>query len=359
MDRLRHYADPMAARNLSNEVSAEAVARMMDVTEAHYPLAQEYFRLKARLLGLPRMATYDQYAPLHREARRITYDEAQLSILTALGAFAPRFQEIAAEFFDRHWIDAELRPGKRGGAFCSAPTPRLHPYILCNYSDTVRDAVTVAHELGHGLHYYLSRRQSLFNYHPPLPMAEMASVFAEMLVFDHLVGGLDDPADQLALLTSKIEDILATVFRQNVMTRYEQGAFARRQKGRLTAEALGDVWTAVHQPYYGDALEMTEGYQRWGWSYIPHFIQTRFYCYSYTFGELLVLALYALYHREGASFVPRYVELLSSGASRAPEELLAPMGVDFRDPDFWGLGFAELRRLITWATDLAGKVASG
>jgi len=355
MDRLRHHADPMERRNLSNEVPGEAVRRMIEVTEAHYPIAQDYFRLKARLLGLPRMATYDQYAPQAGQTRKMSYEDARENILTALGAFSPRCRDIAAEFYARNWIDAELRPGKRGGAFCSSPTPKLHPYILTNYSDTIRDAVTVAHEMGHGLHGYLSRGQTLFNYHSPLPLAETASVFAEMLVFDHLTQGLDDPAEQLALVTSKIEDIFATVFRQNVLTRYEQGAFARRQQGRLTPEALCDVWTDVHRPYFADALEMTEGY-RWGWSYIPHFINTRFYCYSYTFGELLVLALYALYHKEGASFVPRYLELLSSGGSRAPEKLLQPLGVDFRDPDFWALGFAELRRLVGWANDLAIRV---
>ncbi|GAC1435571.1 MAG: M3 family oligoendopeptidase [Chloroflexota bacterium] len=352
MDRLRHYASPMLQRHLSNEVPPEAVERMMEVTEQNYPIAHDYFRLKARLLNLPRMATYDQYAPLQQSSRQIGYAEARQSILTALDAFSPRFGAIAAEFFDRNWIDAELRPAKRGGAFCLSPTPRLHPYILCNYTDNIRDAVTVAHELGHGLHGYLSRQNTLFNYHSPLPLAETASVFAEMLVFDHLVGGLDSPAAQLPLVTSKIEDIFATVFRQNVMTRYEQGAFARRQQGRLTPEVLGDVWMEVHQPYYADALEMPEGY-RWGWSYIPHFINSRFYCYSYTFGELLVLALYALYRREGQSFVPRYVDLLSGGGSRAPEDLLAPLGVDFRDPDFWQLGFAELRRLVDWAKELA------
>jgi oligoendopeptidase F len=352
MDRLRHYEHPMAQRHLSNEVPAEAVERMLDVTEQNYPLAQEYFRLKARLLGLPKLATYDQYAPLRQEASRVTYAEAQESVLTALGAFSPSFREMAAEFFDRHWIDAELRPAKRSGAFCAFTSPKVHPYILCNFTDHMRDAATVAHELGHGLHFYLSREQTLFNYVAPLPLAETASVFAEMLVFDHVVGGLDDPREQLAMVTGKIEEIFATVFRQTVLTRYEQGAFARRQQGRLTPEALGDVWMNVHRPYFADAVETPELY-RWGWAYIPHFINSRFYCYSYTFGELLVLALYALYRREGASFVPRYTRLLEGGGSRAPEELLAPLGVDFRDPAFWQLGFAELRRLVDWAKSLA------
>ncbi len=355
MDRLRHYDDPMASRHLSNQVQGEAVARMMTVTEQNYPIAQDYFKLKAGMLGLPRLATYDQYAPLQQTAQHISYAEAQQSILTALEAFSPRFREMAAQFFDRNWIDAELRPGKRNGAFCMSVSPRLHPYILCNYTDTVRDALTVAHELGHGLHNCLANVQTPFNYQPPLPLAETASVFGEMLVFDHLVANIDDPAAQLSLVASKLEDIFATVYRQNVLTRFEQGAFARRQAGRLTPQVLGDIWMDVHHPYYADAVEMPDDY-RWGWSYIHHFINYPFYCYSYTFGELLVLALYSLYRQEGSSFVPRYTALLSGGGSRSPEELLAAIGIDFRDPDFWQLGFVELRRLVDWAKDLAHTV---
>jgi oligoendopeptidase F len=227
----------------------------------------------------------------------------------------------------------------------------VHPYILCNYTDNLRDAMTVAHELGHGLHGYLSLGQRPVNYHPTLPMAETASVFAEMLVFDHLVNEVTDRADRLALLCGKVEDAFATVFRQNVLTRFEQSAFAARKDGRLTSQRLCDEWIEANSPYYGDSVEMTAGY-RWGWSYIPHFIHTPFYCYSYVFGELLVLALYGMYREQGAAFVPEYTRLLARGGSATPAELLAPLGVDFRDAGFWQRGFDELARLVTWAKSL-------
>ncbi|MBI2939411.1 MAG: oligoendopeptidase F, partial [Chloroflexi bacterium] len=308
------------------------------------------------LIGLPKLRIYDQYAPIgpagEGEGVRYAYEQARDTILHALNGFAPRFATVAREFFEKNWIDAEIRPGKRGGAFCSYPTPTVHPYILCNYTDNVRDAMTVAHELGHGIHGYLARQQTLFNYHPSLPVCETASVFAEILVFDHLVKQQLDRATQLGLICQKIEDIFATVFRQNVLTRFEQKVFAARQAGRLTPERTGDLWIEANAPYYGPALEMTDGY-RWGWSYIPHFINTRFYCYSYVFGELLVLALYAMYRDQGASFVPEYVRLLERGGSAAPEDLVKPLGVDIRDRGFWQKGFDELGRLVSWAKSLA------
>lgn len=355
MDRLRHYEDPMQARHLDNEVDAQSVASMMEVAEQNYGIARDYFRLKAKLLGLPKVMVYDQYAPLRQEARVFTYDQTKGVVLEALGAFSPQFADVAKEFFDKSWIDAEVRPGKRGGAFCASPSPRVHPYILCNYTDVIRDAMTVAHELGHGIHGYLARKQTPFNYHGGLPMAETASVFAEMLVFDHLAAVDDDASAQLGLIASKIEDIFATVFRQTYLTRFEQGAFAARQEARLTPEKLGDVWIGVNEQYYGNALGLTDGY-RWGWSYIPHFINSRFYCYSYVFGELLVLALYSLYREQGRSFVPTYSQLLERGGSEAPHELLRPFGIDFRDDGFWQRGFQEIRRMVDRAQALAEKI---
>ena len=354
MDRLRHYPDPMRERHLSNEIDAEAVRQMMEVTEANYGIAHDYFRLKARLLKLPHLALYDQYAPLGRELTPFPFAQAQEVILKAFGAFTPLFREIAAEFFDKSWIDAEIRKGKRGGAFCASPSPRLHPYILCNYTDNLRDVMTVAHELGHGLHGYLSRKQSFLNYDTPLTTAETASVFGEMLVFDYLVERQSDPEVQLALIAGKIEDAFATVFRQNVLTRFEQAAFSKRQTGRLTPQAVGDLWLGANGKYYGDAVEMPEGY-RWGWSYVPHFIHTRFYCYSYVFGELLVLSLYRMYREEGKSFVPKYLALLEAGGSDSPEALLKPLGVDIHDPKFWQKGFDEIRELVRRMEGLVDK----
>ena len=344
IDQLRNYPAPMAQRHLSNEIDDEAVKTMMAVVEENFHLAHDYFRSKARLLELPRLALYDQYAPVGKEAKPFTYAQARQVILDAFETFDPEFRRIAAEFFDKNWIDAEIRRGKRGGAFCASPSPKLHPYVLCNYDDDLRDAMTVAHELGHGLHGCLSRKQSYLNYDTPLTTAETASVFAEMLVFDYLLERQADPQVRIALLASKIEDIFATIFRQNVLTRFEELAFAARKEKRLTADALGSLWIEANEKYYGDAVEMPNGY-RWGWSYIPHFIHSRFYCYSYVFGQMLVLALYRMYKDEGRSFVPKYLALLEAGGSDSPEALLKPLGVDVHSAEFWRKGFAEIRAL--------------
>ena len=344
MDRLRSYPDPMAQRHLFNEIDGAAVKTMMAVVEENYGLAHDYFRLKAKLLKLPRLALYDQYAPVGKEVKPFPYHQARQVILAAFDAFDPKFRQIAAEFFDKNWIDAEIRKGKRGGAFCASPSPQLHPYILCNYDDNLRDVMTVAHELGHGLHGCLSRKQSYFNYDTPLTTAETASVFGEMLVFDYLLEHQTDPEVQIALLAGKIEDIFATVFRQNVLTRFEEKAFAARTEKRLTPDALGTLWLEANGKYYGDAVEIPDGY-RWGWSYIPHFIHSRFYCYSYVFGQLLVLALYRMYKDEGKSFVPKYFALLEAGGSDTPEALLKPLGVNTRAAEFWQKGFEEIRAL--------------
>jgi oligoendopeptidase F len=346
MDRLRHYPTPIAQRHLSNEIDAAAVKTMMEVAEANYHLAQDYFRLKAKLLQLPRLALYDQYAPVGKEVRPFAYEQAKQVILDAFGAFDPTFRRLATDFFTKNWIDAEIRQGKRGGAFCASPTPKLHPYILCNYDDNLRDVMTVAHELGHGLHGCLSRNQNYFNYDTPLTTAETASVFAEMLVFDNLLAQQTEPQARIALLAGKIEDIFATVFRQNVLTRFEELAFAARNEKRLTADALGKLWLDANGKYYGDAVDMPEGY-RWGWSYIPHFIHSRFYCYSYVFGQLLVLALYRMYKDEGKSFVAKYLALLEAGGSATPEELLTPLGVNTHHVEFWQKGFEEVKELLS------------
>lgn len=352
-NRLRGYERPISPRNLSNEIDDAVVATMMAVTEQNYAIAHRYFALKARLLRLPKLELYDQYAPLGDAKQRMTYGEAQQVILDAFGRFTPQFAEIAGRFFDEHWIDAELRPGKRGGAFCAGLTPSLHPFVLCNYTDDTRDAMTVAHELGHGIHDYLASKQTLFNYYPTLPVAETASVFGEMLVFDYLLERTDDPALKLALVCGKIEDGFATVFRQNAMTRFEEQVYDQRQReGRLTVEQISATWLAANAPYYGDAVQMTEGYGL-GWSYIPHFINTPFYCYAYVFGELLVRSLYRMYRAEGAPFIPRYVDLLAAGGSAAPADLLATMGVDIAAPSFWQQGFDELARLVDTAEQLA------
>jgi oligoendopeptidase F len=349
--RLRNFSDPAQPRHLDNNIDGAAVDTMLEVVEKNYGLAHRYFKLKAGLMNLPTLEYYDQYAPLFDVKETITYPEAKDIVLNALQRFSPEFSGMAQRFFDGNWIDADPRQGKRGGAFCAGVTPSTNPYILMSYNDDMRDVMTLAHELGHGMHDLLASKQTLFNYHPSLPVAETASVFSEMLVFDALLAGMDDPQKRLALICGKLEDSFATVFRQTVLTRFEGLAYAARAKGRLSSAKIGELWLQANAPYYGDALNMTKGYE-WGWSYIPHFINTPFYCYAYSFGELLVLALYGMYRREGQSFIPKYRALLASGGSATPAEQMAAVGIDIRDAGFWQVGFDELDRLICDAEQL-------
>ncbi|HEX5414822.1 MAG TPA: M3 family oligoendopeptidase [Chloroflexota bacterium] len=345
LDRLRHYPNPMASRHQANDIAPEIVETMLAAVEANAGLAQDYFRLKAKLLKLPRLAIYDQYAPFGDKSETVDYATAQRLILDAFGEFTPSFADMARRFFDERWIDAEVRPGKRGGAYCMGLSPNIHPFILCNYNNNLRDVMTVAHELGHGLHDLLAVNQTLLEYSPSLALAETASVFGEMLVFERLLEQETNPRAKVALLGGKIEDIFATVFRQTVLTRFEQFAFERQARERLTPQGLGEDWLNANRRYYGDAVEMDDNY-RWGWSYIPHFIHTPFYCYAYSFGELLVLALYAMYKEQGRSFIPGYTRLLARGGSGSPAEVLGELGVNIAEPSFWNKGFDELRALV-------------
>jgi oligoendopeptidase F len=264
--------------------------------------------------------------------------------------------EIAREFFDNDWIDAELRSGKRGGAFSHGTVPSVHPYVFLNYTGRLRDVMTLAHELGHGIHQYLSREQGYFQCHTPLTTAETASVFGEMLVFHKLKETEKDPKTRLSLLCSKLEDIFATVFRQVVLTRFEESLHhSRRNEGEITASRINELWIEANKPMFGDSVELTKDYS-WWWMYIPHFIHSPFYCYAYSFGELLVIALYHRYLNEGDVFVPRYIELLSSGGSDAPEKLLAAVGVDITNPHFWQGGLDLLREMVNESVSLADKV---
>jgi oligoendopeptidase F len=354
-DQIRKYDSPMASRHLANEVSPGVVARMLETAETNYSIAHDYYRLKARLLGLPKMATYDQYAPVATNMPGCEYAAGRDTVLTAFGRFHPTMRSVAAQFFEKNWIDAEVRPGKRGGAFSASTVPGVHPYILLNWTDKLRDVSTMAHELGHGIHQYLSRKQTYLNFHHPLTIAETASVFGEFLTFDYVMETTADPEVKLGLLCSKVEDAFATVFRQNVLTRFEQSTHAARRKEKLSSPEICDHWWKANHALYGDAVEMFEPY-RWGWSYIPHFIHTPFYCYAYVFGELLVLSLYRMYQEEGAAFVPRYLELLESGSSAAPEVLLSRVGANIADPAFWQKGLDVLREMVRKATDLAGRI---
>jgi oligoendopeptidase F len=344
-DEIRGYRGAMHRTHLENEIRPETVELMMKVTEDHYSLAREYFQVKACLLGLPKLKNSDLYAPLPGGKKELSSQEAQFLLVDSFHQFHPRFGEIAQEFFEKRWIDAEIRKGKYGGAFCSGLTPSLHPYLLINFTGHFRDALTLAHEMGHAIHFYLARKQTLLNFDPPLPLAETASVFGEMIMTHALLREEHDIAARQALLGTEIEDIIATVFRQNVLTRFEQEAHERRRDHFLTAEEIGNVWWQANLRLFGETVEMIPEY-RWGWSYISHFIHSRFYCYSYVFGELVVLPLFQRYQEEGNSFLPHLIRLLESGGSQSPDDLLAQVGMDINRADFWEKGFKVIRGLI-------------
>jgi oligoendopeptidase F len=349
---LRNYGSPMEPTHLANELPVAAVERMMTVSEENYPLAREYFRLKARLLKIPKLKNSDIYAPIGETHRKYAFDEAKELVLDAYGNFDAEFRDIVAAFFSERRVDVMPRPGKSGGAFCMGMTPSLPPYVLLNFTGNLRDVATIAHELGHGLHFVLAQRQTMLNYHAPLPLAETASVFGEMLLTRFLLEREKDPTVKISLLCAKIEDIIATTFRQNVLTRFEEQMHLERKNGLLVSSHLADLWWRENGKLYGDAVDMIEPY-RWGWSYISHFIHARFYCYSYTFAELLVLSLYQKYLREGASFIPGYRAILSSGGSMSPADTVRQAGIDFGDPGFWQQGYDFLGGLIE---DLKGLV---
>jgi oligoendopeptidase F len=349
---LRSYSAPMEPTNIANEIEAPVVERLMAVSEANYPLARDYFRIKAGLLGLAKLKNTDIYAPIGNESRSYTFSEAKELVLGAYRAFNPAYGPVIEAFFSERRIDVLPRPGKGGGAFCMGMTPSLPPYVLMNFTGNLRDVATLAHELGHGLHFVLAGCQTMLNYHAPLPLAETASVFGEMLLTRHLLERENDRSVKVALLCAKIEDIIATTFRQNVLTRFEERLHLERREGLLTSNRICSIWWEENAKLYGDAVDMIEPY-RWGWSYISHFIHARFYCYSYVFAELLVLSLYRSYLSDGEAFIPRYEAILKSGSSLSPADTVRPAGMDLGDPDFWQKGYDLLRDLIDELRGLA------
>ncbi|MHC5538393.1 M3 family oligoendopeptidase [Singulisphaera rosea] len=355
---LRHFDSPMASRHLANEIRDDVVEALMTAAERHHDLVHRYYRLKGRLLGVESLEDYDRYAPLFSDLPACDWADARQVVTESYEQFSPRAGEVIREFFEKNWIDAEPRPGKRGGAFSSGAVPSVHPYILMNFSDRLRDIMTLAHELGHGLHQYLSRPVGYLQSGTPLTTAETASVFGEMLTFQRLLQREPSPRTRLALLCGKIEDSFATVFRQVVLTRFEQALHrARREEGELATERINALWLEANRPMHGDVVRLTEGYG-WWWLYIGHFVRSPFYCYAYAFGELLVLALVQKHKDEGPSFVPKYLELLSSGGSDSPDALLDRLGIDVTDPQFWDLGLRLLGDMVTEAEQLAKDLPS-
>lgn len=344
--KMRRYDSLIGPTALSDELTPEVIEALMQAVEGAYPLAHRYYRIKSRALGLDDFGSHDLLAPWEDEPPKIPWADARESVLEAFDTVTPMFGELARRFFDEHRIDAEPRAGKRDGAFCAGMMPGVPPFVLVNYTGRVDDVATLAHELGHGVHFALAQtEQTLLTYDPTTPMAETASVFGETVLIEKLLAEQSDPKIRRSILASRIEDTMATIMRQVAYTRYELNAHARCAEGITTADELGALWLTEMGRLYGDSVKMSDA-DKWGWLSIPHLVHYRFYCYSYAFGMLLVLALYKKWQAEGDAFVPRYLKLLSSGGSDDPHALLAPLGIDISDPDFWKGGLDLIARSI-------------
>ena len=352
-DRLRKYPHWLASRNLDNEASDESVRALVTAVQDRYDIPQRWYALKARVLGLDRLADYDRMASMASEESEFGWREARELVLDAYGSFSSELEGAAQRFFDEAWIDAPVRPGKRPGAFCAYTVPSQHPYLLLNWTGRRRDVLTLAHELGHGLHAYLARDQGVFHQTTPLTLAETASVFGETVTFGRLLEETSDPAARLALLAESMEGQIATVFRQTAMNRFEDRVHTeRREVGELSVDRFGELWHETQAELLGDTVEITDGYRTW-WSYIPHFIGTPGYVYAYAYGQLLALSVYRTYEERGAGFVPEYLDLLRSGGSRTPDELGRIVGVDLGDPGFWDGGLAIVEQRLQAAETAA------
>jgi len=346
-DRWRGFADVADARHLSNRVEPEVVDALVEAVRAAYPrLSHRYYRLKAKWFGKKTLPHWDRNAPLPKVAQRtIPWTDARATVLTAYGAFSPKLAEIADRFFQRSWIDAPVRPGKQPGAFAHPTVPSAHPYVLLNYQGKPRDVMTLAHELGHGVHQVLAAPNGALMAPTPLTLAETASVFGEMLTFRKLLADTTDKKQRKAMLAAKVEDMINTVVRQIAFYSFERKVHTERRNGELTAEKLSELWMSVQGESLGPAIELKPGYETF-WCYIPHFIHSPFYVYAYAFGDCLVNSLYAVYEQSASGFAERYLEMLSAGGTKHHSELLKPFGLDAKDPQFWQGGLNVIAKLI-------------
>ena len=353
-DRLRHFPTWISSRNLANETSDEAVQALVDAVTGRYDVCVRYYRVKRKLLNVGDLHEWDRYAPVSDTTRDLTWDDAKELVLGSYYRFSKRAGSQVEEFFKNSWIDAPVVPGKAGGAYCMPVTPRHHPYVLLNFTGKLRDALVLAHELGHGLHDRLASKQHIFDYHPPLTLAETASVFGEALTFDRIMAEEKDPKVRLALLCGQCEDAFSTVFRQVAFNRYEDASHNRRRtEGELSVEELGEMFQEKLQPMFGDALILTEEHKVW-WSYVGHFLHTPGYVYAYAFGNLLALSVYHRYLERGEEFVEQYLEFLAAGGSTRPDELVKRIGMDITNPDFWDAGLKILDGMVTEVEGLSG-----
>ncbi len=346
-DRLRGFDTWLSSMNLSNQLEDSTVETLIETVVSRYDIVSRYYKIKRDQLGLDRLHDYDRYAPLPSlPGRQIGWDECRETVLAAFADFSPEMAAIAEQFFSENWIHAPVSGSKRGGAFAHPCVPDVHPYVLVNYTGNLRDVSTVAHELGHGIHQVLAARQGHFNSDTPLPLAETASVFAELLVFNSQLDLIADKKEQRAFICQKLESIFATVFRQTAMNRFEKLMHEfRRQKGEISKEKFNSFWLSTQKEMFDDSVSLREDYSIW-WSYIPHFLSTPGYVYSYAFGELLVLALYGIYRQEGQPFVAKYLTLLGAGGSASPYELLQPFGIDLNDAEFWQTGLTVIDEML-------------
>ncbi len=348
-DKWRKFARPVSSRNLANQVEDEVVDALVAAVKANYPkLSHRYYKLKAKWLGLPKLNYWDRNAPLpDDEDAPIAWSEAQSLVLTAYNAFSPKLAEVGKVFFDKGWIDVPPRPGKAPGAFAHPTVPSAHPYLLLNYHGRTRDVMTLAHELGHGVHQVLAAPQGQLLCDTPLTLAETASVFGEMLTFQALLKRETDPEERKVLLAGKVEDMLNTVVRQIAMHEYETRLHAARREGELTPEQVSEIWLATQREALGDGVDLPDGtgYATY-WAYIPHFIHVPFYVYAYAFGDCLVNSLYAAYQQAEAGFAEKYLDMLKAGGTKRHKELLAPFGLNAADPAFWSKGLGVVSGFI-------------
>lgn len=360
-DRLRKYPTWISSRNLANETSDEAVEALVEAVTGRYDLVARYYRVKRRLLGLDALHEWDRYAPIEEATRRISWRAARDIVLSSYHRFSARAGSIVEDFFDRGWIDAPVVEGKEGGAYCAFATPDLHPFVLMNFTGKLNDALTLAHELGHGLHDVLSaERNHVFDYHPPLTLAETASVFGETLTLDAVMAAETDPGVRLSLICHQVEEAFATIFRQVAMNRFEAAVHtARRKEGELSIQHVGALWQERVQEMFGDSLTLTDEHEAW-WSYVEHFVHVPGYVYAYAFGNLLALSIYQRYREIGTpAFVEAYLDFLGSGGSMPPDEAVRKVGMDITDPGFWDAGLNIVGGMVAQVEQLAGPSGRG
>ena len=350
-DRWHNFQTPEQGRHLSNEVDQKMVDTMVEVISSNYGIVEDFYNFKRSVFKFPKLYAYDRYAPIAKTEKKYTFEEAKKIILVAFSGFSKEFAKIASDFFDKNWIHAPIMTGKRGGAFCAGIAPDTHPYILINYLGNHDDVQTLAHELGHGINDVFMQKLNYFNYGVSLPMAETASVFCEMIVFDYLKARVKDDKEKFAMYMGKIQEIFATVFRQTSMHKFEQDIHKlQKERGEITEEEFNHLWDKRQKEMFGNSVDLT-GSENW-WSYIPHLVIWPFYVYAYSFGELLVLSLYAQYKQDPVTFVPKYLEMMSAGSSKSPQEILEPFGIDLADRKFWQGGINIIKELVTEAEQI-------